>query len=67
MCAGADNVPQTLTAEMIRGRAAERGLGVVADLVRRHEGFVDVGPPPEGASTLRKGIVLEFSALEADA
>jgi hypothetical protein len=63
----ADNVPQTLTAEMIRGRAAERGLGVVADLVRRHEGFVDVGPPPEGAPTLRKGIILEFSALEADA
>ena len=47
---------------MIRGRAAERGLGVVADLVRIHEGTVAVGPPPAPGYT--KGIVLELPALE---
>ena len=58
----ADNGPRPLTAEMIRGRAADRGWGVVADLVRRHEGTADVGPPP--APPYRKGIVLELPALE---
>ncbi len=58
----ADNVPQPLTAEMIRGRAADRGWGVVADLVRRNEGIADVGPAPE--PPYRKGIVLELPALE---
>ena len=58
----ADNVPRSLTAEMIRGRAADRGWGVVADLVRRHEGTADVVPPP--AHPYRKGIALELPALE---
>jgi tetratricopeptide (TPR) repeat protein len=58
----ADNGPRPLTEEMIRGRAADRGWGVVADLVRRHEGTADVGPPP--APHYRKGIVLELPALE---
>ena len=59
----ADNLPRSLTAEMIRGRAADRGWGVVADLVRRNEGTADVGPAPE--RPYRKGIVLELPALEA--
>ena len=58
----ADNLPRSLTVEMIRGRAADRGWGVVADLVRRNEGTADVGPPP--APAYRKGIVLELPALE---
>jgi tetratricopeptide (TPR) repeat protein len=58
----ADNVPRPLTAEMIRGRAADRGWGVVADLVRRNDGTADVGPAPE--APYRKGIVLELPALE---
>lgn len=58
----ADNIPRPLTAEMIRGRAAERGLGVVADLVRRHDGFVDVAEPPEGSWV--KAIVVELPAVE---
>ena len=62
----ADNIPRALTADMIRGRAAERGLGVVADLVRKHDGLVDVGPPPRGRETYLKGIVLEFPALEEE-
>lgn len=59
----ADDIPRPLTSEMIRGRAADRGWGVVADLVRRHEGMVDVGPPPAGSIAYQKGIVLEFPAL----
>lgn len=61
----ADNVPRPLTTEMIRGRAADRGWGVVADLVRRHEGTADVGPPPDPRYC--KGIVLEVPALEPEA
>jgi hypothetical protein len=51
---------------MIRGRAAERGLGLVADLVRRWDGSVDVVPPPVGAVGCVKGILLEFPALESE-
>jgi tetratricopeptide (TPR) repeat protein len=56
-----DNVESPLSAEMIRGRAADRGWGVVADLVRSHEGLVDVVEPTPG---YRKGIVIELPALE---
>jgi hypothetical protein len=49
---------------MIRGRGADRGWGLVADLVRRHEGAADVGPAP--ATGYRKGIVLELPALEPE-
>ena len=59
----ADNLPGALTTEMIRGRAADRGWGVVADLVRRHDGSVDVGPPPDSSAGFVKSIVLEFPAL----
>ena len=60
----ADNLPGALTAEMIRGRAADRGWGIVADLVRRHDGTADVGPAP--APGYGKGIVLELPALEPE-
>jgi tetratricopeptide (TPR) repeat protein len=60
----ADNLAAPLTAEMIRGRAADRGWGVVADLVRRHDGTVEVGPPP--TPDYRKGIVLEVPAVEPE-
>lgn len=59
-----DNDPRPLTTEMIRGRAAERGLGIVADLVRKNEGLVEVGPLTESGYV--KGIVLELPALEGD-
>ena len=57
----ADDVPGTVTAEMIRGRAVDRGWGIIADLVRRNGGSVDVAvtSPP-----WRKAIVLEFPAAE---
>ena len=60
----ADNLPAPLTAEMIRGRAADRGWGIVADLVRTHDGIVDVAPSP--APGFRKGIVIELPALEPE-
>ena len=56
-----DGDPRLLTAEMIRGRGAERGLGVVADLVRKWDGLVDVMP---GTGEFTKGVALEFSAVE---
>ncbi|MEO7920264.1 MAG: hypothetical protein ABIT01_12435, partial [Thermoanaerobaculia bacterium] len=60
----ADDIARPLTTEMIRGRAAERGLGIVADLIRRNEGIVDVVAPPLGAEHLLKGILVEVPALE---
>jgi tetratricopeptide (TPR) repeat protein len=58
----ADDAVAPLTTDMIRGRAVNRGWGIVADLVRRHGGAVEVGPPP--ASGYVKGVVLELPALE---
>jgi tetratricopeptide (TPR) repeat protein len=58
----ADNVPRPLTADMIRGRGADRGWGVVADLLRRHDGSADVSAPP--AAGYVKGIVIEVPAVE---
>lgn len=56
-----DADPRPLTPEMIRGRGAERGLGVVADVVRRWDGAVDVVP---GAPGYAKGISVEFPVVE---
>lgn len=43
-----DRSPQVLTAEMIRGRYIEEGLGLTADLVSRYEGTLDVLPGEGG-------------------
>jgi len=59
----ADNLSARLTTEMIRGQAADRGWGIVADLVRRNGGAVDVSPPPD--SSYVKGILIELPALES--
>ena len=59
-----DADPRLLTVEMIRGRGAERGLGVVADLVRKWDGLVDVTP---GTGDFTKGVALEFAAVEEPA
>ncbi len=56
-----DGDPRLLTAELIRGREAERGLGVVADLVRKWDGLVDVTP---GTGEFTKGVAVEFAAVE---
>ena len=43
-----DRSPQVLTAEMVRGRYIEEGLGLTADLVSRYEGTLDVVPGENG-------------------
>jgi cytochrome c-type biogenesis protein CcmH/NrfG len=58
----ADNIPGTLTSAMISGRAAHRGWGIVSELVRRQDGWITVGPGPEG---FQKEIVLDFPSSES--
>jgi hypothetical protein len=50
---------------MIRGRGADRGWGIVADLLRRSDGSADVSPAP--AAGFAKGVVLEVPAVEPEA
>jgi hypothetical protein len=58
----ADNLPGRLTAEEIRGRSAERGWGVVTELLRKNDGSIDVVLEP--ATGFTKGIALELAAAE---
>ena len=60
----ADDAARPLTSEMIRGRGADRGWGIVADLLRRSDGSADVGPAP--AAGYAKGVVLEVPAVEPE-
>jgi len=60
-----DDRPGTLTAEEIHGRGAERGWGVVAELMRRNDGSVAVTPPPGPGFT--KGVAIELPAIEGPA
>jgi tetratricopeptide (TPR) repeat protein len=62
----ADNIERPLTNEMIRGRASDRGLGVVADLVLRNEGTIESSRPPDGALGFRKGVAVELPRLEVE-
>jgi hypothetical protein len=61
----ADNLATALSSDTLQGRSADRGWGVVADLLRRHEGSATVGPAP--SAEYSKGIVLEFPAPEPEA
>jgi len=45
-----DRSAKVLTAEMLRGRYIEEGLGLTADLVSRYEGTLDVLPGADGWS-----------------
>jgi len=60
----ADDAARLLTSEMIRGRGADRGWGIVADLLRRSDGSADVSPAP--AAGYAKGVVLEVPAVEPE-
>ncbi len=62
-----DEDPRLLTVEMIRGRGAERGLGVLADLVRKWDGLVDVVVVPPGTGDFTKGVAIELAAVEEHA
>jgi len=52
-----DAAPGALTAEMLRGRAIEAGLGLAADLVARHDGVLAVR---EEAAPWRKAVVVRL-------
>lgn len=56
-----DSIPAPLTREVMRTRPKDRGLGVVASLVARHEGLLDVR---EADAPFTKAIVLELPAVE---
>lgn len=60
-----DNAPGQLTDAMIHGREIGRGLGLVADLVARHEGSIHV-QPARGAEALRwtKAVVVRLRRAE---
>jgi tetratricopeptide (TPR) repeat protein len=60
----ADDVARPLTSEMIRDRGADRGWGIVAELLRRSDGSADVCPAP--AAGYVKGIALEVPAVEPE-
>jgi Flp pilus assembly protein TadD len=56
-----DRSRKALTAEMIRGRYIEDGLGLTADLVSRHEGTLDVRPEEGGWA---KAVVVKLPRAE---
>jgi tetratricopeptide (TPR) repeat protein len=56
----ADNAPGKLTTDMIRERSADRGWGVVAELLHRHGGRIAVSPSVD--PRYAKRIVIELAA-----
>ncbi|MBN2716725.1 MAG: hypothetical protein JXX14_12805, partial [Deltaproteobacteria bacterium] len=52
-----DKSPRELTAEMLRGRYIEEGLGLTADLVTRYDGTLDVYG---GDSTWQKAVAVKL-------
>ncbi|HEY1252300.1 MAG TPA: tetratricopeptide repeat protein [Thermoanaerobaculia bacterium] len=61
----ADDLAGGIDAARIRARESERGLGVVAELLRRSDGSLEVVPPP--AAGFAKGIAVELPAAEEGA
>jgi len=59
----ADNAPGKLTTEMIRERSADRGWGVVAELLHSHGGRIAVSPSVD--PRYAKRIIIELSAAPA--
>ncbi len=57
----ADDLP-AVSAEELRSRPAERGWGVIAEILRRHDAAFDVVPSPARGFT--KGIALDLPAIE---
>ena len=61
----ADDLPGTLSADELRNRPAERGWGVITEILRRNDGAFDVTPPPARGFT--KGIGRDRPVIERDA
>jgi signal transduction histidine kinase len=63
-----DDAPGELTESMIRGREAGRGLGLVVDLVTRHDGSLSVERrPDERAAGYTKAVVVRLQRAESEA
>ncbi len=56
-----DRAREQVTAEMLRGRYIEEGLGLTADLVSRYDGTLDVVPGGEGWS---KAVLVKLPLAE---
>jgi tetratricopeptide (TPR) repeat protein len=56
-----DRSPEPLTNEMLRGRYADRGMGITADLLSRYDGSIAV----ESRETWSKAVVIRFFCVEA--
>lgn len=62
-----DDAPGELTESMIRGREAGRGLGLVVDLVTRHDGSLSVERrPDERAAGYTKAVVVRLQRAELE-
>ncbi len=61
----ADDLAGGIDSASLRERAAERGLGVVVELLRKSEGSVEVVPAPGAGFT--KGIAIDLPAAEETA
>ena len=59
----ADDIPRALTADEVRARTPDRGLGVVVEILRRNEGTIDVIAAPAAGFT--KGIRIELPIVES--
>ncbi|MGB1700817.1 MAG: hypothetical protein ACPHRO_12735, partial [Nannocystaceae bacterium] len=57
-----DRSPEPLSNEMLRGRYADRGMGITADLLSRYDGSIAV----EARDTWSKAVVIRFFCVEAD-
>jgi hypothetical protein len=58
-----DRSRESLTAEMLRGRYIEEGLGLAADLVSRYDGTLDVLPGEGGWS---KAVAVKLPLAEVE-
>ena len=61
----ADDLPETLSADELRTRPAERGWGVIVEILRRNDAGFEVTSPPARGFT--KGIAIDLSAIEGGA
>ncbi len=60
-----DNAPRPLTDAILRGRRIERGLGLAADLLAKHQGVMNVETTPrERAAGWTKAVVVRLPRAE---
>src|SRR5262249_27949780 len=60
-----DDLPGALTTETVLARPADPGLGVVAAILRRHDGSIEVVPAT--APGFVKGVAIEVPVVEREA